>query len=97
MKPEHKKMQREIRRAFFACDVVEIGGSGVWLPEDEYDTEADRAMSMLVKGVAADEVAARITEIIERDWGVRISSRKRQLLADALARYARIDGSLQDR
>lgn len=76
---------------------MELGAGGAWFPEDEYDTEADRAMSMLVKGAASDEVAARIAEIIERDWGVRISSRKQQLLADALAPYARIDGSLQDR
>ena len=89
---EDKQRRQEIRSVFLETDVVGLGAGGVWFPEDEYDTEADRAMSMLAKGLSAEETAARTVHTIQRDWGVEVSPVGQQRLAAALAR---IDGSPQ--
>jgi|GEM_PF-3234074 len=78
-------MRQAIRRAFLESDVVGLGTGGDWFPEDEYDAEADRAMSLLVRGLSLEEVVAWTVGAIARDWGVEIGPGKKQVLAAALA------------
>ncbi|WP_120519882.1 hypothetical protein [Arthrobacter celericrescens] len=85
MKQEHEQVRRAVRRAFLESDVVGLGTGGDWFPEDEYDAEADRAMSLLVRGLSLEEVVAWTVGAIARDWGVDIGPGKKQMLAAALA------------
>lgn len=88
MGQEDKHVRQAVRRAFLESDVAGLGAGGDWFPEDEYDAEADRALSLLVSGLSLEEVVAWTVGTIARDWGVDISPGKKQLLAAALAPIA---------
>ncbi|SDI55368.1 hypothetical protein SAMN05216555_10373 [Arthrobacter cupressi] len=88
MRQEHKQIREAVRRAFLESDVAGLGTGGDWFPEDEYDAEADRALSLLAGGVSPEEVAAWTVGTMARDWGVDISPARKQKLGAALAPIA---------
>jgi hypothetical protein len=85
LKQEHELLRQAVRRAFFESDVAGLGTGGDWFPEDEYDAEADRTMSLLLTGLSLEEVVAWTLGAIARDWDVEISPRKKLQLAAVLA------------
>ena len=81
-------MREAVRRAFLESDIAGLGTGGDWFPEDEYDAEADRAVSLLAGGVSPEEVAAWTVGTMARDWGIDISPASKEQLAAALAPIA---------
>lgn len=74
-----------VRSAFLATDPAGLGFGGVWFPESEYDTEVDRALSWLAKGLPPERVAAQTARYLKRDWGVDVQTGKQASLARALS------------
>ncbi|WP_115789978.1 hypothetical protein [Arthrobacter silvisoli] len=88
MKEDHELLRQAVRRAFVESDVAGLGSGGDWFPEDGYDAEADRAMSLLLRELSLAEVVAWTVGTIARDWGVEIGPGKKHVLAAALAGVA---------
>jgi len=80
-----KAWRDAIRHILVEVDPAGLGLGGGWFPGDEYDVEADRVMSLLVKGASPEEVAAQISNDIQREWGVTAVSGKEAVLANALS------------
>jgi hypothetical protein len=84
MNPRDKDRRRAVRRIFVDTDLADLGFGGVSFPKNEYDTEADLAMSWLANGLSPTEVATRVARYIHRDWDVTVSDRKVERLSYTL-------------
>jgi hypothetical protein len=79
------RIRAAVRQVFLETDPAGLGFGGTWFPESEYDTEADRAISWMIKGRSPEDVAARTVRYLERDWGVHVQTGKQEQLAQGLA------------
>jgi len=85
MSKRDKAWREAIRHILVEVDPAGLDLDGGWFPEDEYDVEADRVMSLLIKGVSHQEVAATISNDIQLEWGVTVVSGKEAVLANAFS------------
>lgn len=78
------RVREAVRQVFLETDPAGLGFGGTWFPDSEYDTEADRAISWLLKGRTPEETAARTVRYLERDWGIQVQAGKQEQLSQGL-------------
>lgn len=81
-----ERIRAAVRRVFLETDPAGLGFGGTWFPASEYDTEVNRAISWLLKGLSPQDAAARTVRYLERDWGVRVLAGRLEQLAEGLGR-----------
>lgn len=60
--------RERLQRIFLGTDLAGLGFAGTPFPESEDDTEVDRALSWLMKGLSPTEAATQVALLMSGTW-----------------------------